>query len=155
MEDSAIGALQYPQHQHMIAGDIRVRQDGTFQMYLNFLDKWESSLLQDIDVKYPICQIITELSQGNFLIAMDRSSGSNSMSFGWKICTTQGHTLVQHADNESIITRIQQQKDYLYDYPFNTLASDWDIIAQIVTVLNESKFNDDFEYLKGHQDRDK
>eukprot|EP00957_Ditylum_brightwellii_P095625 7285510-Ditylum_brightwellii.AAC.1 len=115
-----------------------------------------------------------ELSQDNFLIPTDGSSGSELVSFGWKICTIQGHMLAQHAgpalvqassfstrslwdsiNNESAITRIQQQKEYPYDYPFNTLASDWNIIAQIVALLNESNFNNDFEHVKGHQDKDK
>eukprot|EP00957_Ditylum_brightwellii_P069741 5296209-Ditylum_brightwellii.AAC.1 len=139
-----------------------------------------------------------ELRQGNFLIATDGLSGSDSMSFGWKFYTMQGHTLIQHAgpvfgqtslfqseaygilsvllflyyaneyvqnntclsfwiylNNASVITIIQQQKDYPYNYPFNILASDWGIIAQIVALLNESKFNDEFEHVKGHQDKDK
>eukprot|EP00957_Ditylum_brightwellii_P182132 13876673-Ditylum_brightwellii.AAC.1 len=58
-----------------------------------------------------------------------------------------------YLDNESAITRIQQQKDYPYNHPFNTLPSDWDIIAQIVAVPNEGKFNDKFEHVKGHQDK--
>eukprot|EP00957_Ditylum_brightwellii_P064187 4869990-Ditylum_brightwellii.AAC.1 len=37
-----------------IVEDIKLQQDGTFQMYLNFLDEWESSLLQYVDVKYPL-----------------------------------------------------------------------------------------------------
>eukprot|EP00957_Ditylum_brightwellii_P158662 12076547-Ditylum_brightwellii.AAC.2 len=79
-----------------LARDIKVQQDGTFQMYLELLDKWESSLLQNVDVKYLIHQVIMELGQGNFLIITDGSSGSDSMPFGWKMCTLQGQTLVQH-----------------------------------------------------------
>eukprot|EP00957_Ditylum_brightwellii_P015534 1171269-Ditylum_brightwellii.AAC.1 len=71
---------------HGIVGDIKVCQDSTFQTYLDFLDKWESRLLQNIGVKYPIHKIILRFSQEKFLIATDGSSGSDAMSFGWKIC---------------------------------------------------------------------
>eukprot|EP00957_Ditylum_brightwellii_P116404 8879033-Ditylum_brightwellii.AAC.1 len=38
-----------------------------------------------------------ELGQSNFIIATDRSSGTDSMSFGWKIYTQQVKMLVQHS----------------------------------------------------------
>eukprot|EP00957_Ditylum_brightwellii_P104021 7925345-Ditylum_brightwellii.AAC.1 len=108
-----------------------------------------------------------ELGQSNFIIATNRLSGTDSMSFGWKICMQQGKAFIQHSgptfgqtslfrsevyrilsvllflyyakeyaqddkclnfqsylDNESVITIMHQQKDYPYDYSFNTLASD-------------------------------
>eukprot|EP00957_Ditylum_brightwellii_P208643 15358343-Ditylum_brightwellii.AAC.1 len=80
-----------------IVDDNDVKQDDTFQMHLDFLDELESSLLQNVDVQYLIHQVIMELGQSNFIIAIDRSSGTDSMSFSWKICTQQGKTLVQHS----------------------------------------------------------
>eukprot|EP00957_Ditylum_brightwellii_P206279 15347675-Ditylum_brightwellii.AAC.1 len=50
---------------------------------------------------------------------------------------------------------MHQQKEYLYNYSFNTLSSDWDIIPQIVAVFNKSNFKDAYEHAKGHQDKDK
>eukprot|EP00957_Ditylum_brightwellii_P186215 14176547-Ditylum_brightwellii.AAC.1 len=110
-----------------------------------------------------------ELGQSNFIIATGGSSGTDSMSFGWKIYMQQRKMLVQYSgpafgqtslfrlylDNETVITRVHQQKDYPYNYPFNTLASNWDVIAQVVVVLNKTNFNEDFQHVKGHQDKDK
>eukprot|EP00957_Ditylum_brightwellii_P007521 568596-Ditylum_brightwellii.AAC.1 len=52
-----------PAHIHTTDG--MVQQDGTFWMYLDFLEDWES--------------------KEAFIITTDGSSGDKSMSFGWKI----------------------------------------------------------------------
>eukprot|EP00957_Ditylum_brightwellii_P172399 13124854-Ditylum_brightwellii.AAC.1 len=140
MEVSVIGFLHHHLHQ------LRLKQNMTWSCGNN---KWESSLLQNVDVQYPIHQMIMELGQSNFIITTDGSPGTDSMSFSWKICTQQGKILEYgqddnclnfrlYLDDESVITRIHQQEDWPYDCPFNTLASGWDIIAQIVAVLNKS-----------------
>eukprot|EP00957_Ditylum_brightwellii_P083496 6347749-Ditylum_brightwellii.AAC.1 len=91
------------------------------------------------------------------------------MSFGWKICTSNGDIIAEHVgpafgqassfraegygvlsplsffrrameytastktltcqlylDSKGVITRIQQQQSYPYNYSFNTLTPDWD-----------------------------
>eukprot|EP00957_Ditylum_brightwellii_P140924 10734562-Ditylum_brightwellii.AAC.1 len=41
-----------------VVDDVQVQQDGTIQMYLDFLDDWESSLLQNVYMLYPMHEIL-------------------------------------------------------------------------------------------------
>eukprot|EP00957_Ditylum_brightwellii_P077786 5911155-Ditylum_brightwellii.AAC.1 len=51
-----------------------------------------------------------------------------------------------------VIKQIHKQQSYEYDYSFHTLDPDWDIIAQICSVLQSSSIEDEFIHVKGHQD---
>eukprot|EP00957_Ditylum_brightwellii_P161789 12318404-Ditylum_brightwellii.AAC.1 len=73
-----------------VVGNVQVQQDGTFQMYLDFFEDWESSLLQNVDMLHLIHEIFDTLGKEAFIIATDGSSGDTSISFGWKICDHEG-----------------------------------------------------------------
>eukprot|EP00957_Ditylum_brightwellii_P074989 5698917-Ditylum_brightwellii.AAC.1 len=59
-----------------------------------------------------------------------------------------------HIDNKGIVKRINNQMLYLYDYPFNTLSPDWDLIAQAATSLQQHGPNMSIKHVKSHQDDD-
>eukprot|EP00957_Ditylum_brightwellii_P036951 2796951-Ditylum_brightwellii.AAC.1 len=153
-----------------VVGNVQVQQDGTFQLYLDFLEDWKSSLLQIVNTLQLIHKIFDTMGEEAFIIATDGSSGDTSMAFGWKNFDHEEKTLVQHAgpafgqessfqyetyDNENVMTWIKTQQQYPYDYSFNTLTPDWDIIAQTVAVLQRSDISGEFEHVKGHQDKDR
>eukprot|EP00957_Ditylum_brightwellii_P080959 6158506-Ditylum_brightwellii.AAC.1 len=73
-----------------VVGNVQVQQDGTFQMYLDFLEDWESSLLHNLDMLHPTHEIFDTLGEEAFIIATDRTSGDTLMSFGWSICDCKG-----------------------------------------------------------------
>eukprot|EP00957_Ditylum_brightwellii_P206667 15349422-Ditylum_brightwellii.AAC.1 len=78
-------------------GDDQVQQDGTFQMYLDIPEDWESSLLQNVHTLQPLCKIFDTMGEEAFITSTDDSSGYTLMSFGWKISDSEGKMLVQHA----------------------------------------------------------
>eukprot|EP00957_Ditylum_brightwellii_P178868 13624578-Ditylum_brightwellii.AAC.1 len=80
-----------------VVGNVQIQQDGTFQMSLDFLEDWESSLLQNVNTLHPIHEIFAAIGEKVFIIATDESSGDTLMSFGWKISDHKGTMLVQHA----------------------------------------------------------
>eukprot|EP00957_Ditylum_brightwellii_P096529 7351144-Ditylum_brightwellii.AAC.1 len=53
-----------------------------------------------------------------------------------------------YLDNESIIMQIKKQQQYPYNYSFNALTPDWDVIAQIVAVLCRSDIRGEIEHVK-------
>eukprot|EP00957_Ditylum_brightwellii_P073859 5611907-Ditylum_brightwellii.AAC.1 len=159
-----------------VVGDAQVQQDGTFQTYLDFLDDWESSLLQNVDMLYPIHEIFDTLDEEAFIIATDGSSGglafgqaSSFQSEAYGILSVllflhYANKYVQYKeqvgfklylDNESIIAWIKKQQQYPYNYSFNALTPDWDVIAQIVAARCRSDIRGEFEHVKGHQDKEK
>eukprot|EP00957_Ditylum_brightwellii_P195156 14869318-Ditylum_brightwellii.AAC.1 len=105
-----------------------------------------------------------------FVVVTDGLVGEVDMSFGWKMSTLEGETIVEHAgpafgqassfqvkgygvlsaitkwkgqlylDNKGVITQIQQQRSYPHDYSFNTLSLDWDVIAQISKILSKGNW---------------
>eukprot|EP00957_Ditylum_brightwellii_P052979 4016789-Ditylum_brightwellii.AAC.1 len=58
-----------------------------------------------------------------------------------------------YLDNKGVITQIQQQQSYPYNYSFNTLTPDWDVIAQISNILDIVNFTPKIQYIQGHQDK--
>ena len=40
-----------------------------------------------------------------------------------------------HIDNKGIVKRINNQKSYPHDHPYNTLSPNWDLIAQAAITL--------------------
>eukprot|EP00957_Ditylum_brightwellii_P075957 5774115-Ditylum_brightwellii.AAC.1 len=69
-----------PAHIHTTDG--MVQQDGTFQMYLDFLEDWESSLLHNVNMLHPIHENFDTMDDEAFIITTDGSSGDTLMSFG-------------------------------------------------------------------------
>eukprot|EP00957_Ditylum_brightwellii_P126676 9655477-Ditylum_brightwellii.AAC.1 len=49
--------------------------------------------------------------------------------------TTTQYKVDIHIDNKGIVKRINNQRSYPHDYPYNTLSPDWDLIAQAATAL--------------------
>eukprot|EP00957_Ditylum_brightwellii_P143634 10943510-Ditylum_brightwellii.AAC.1 len=62
-------------------------------MYLEFLEDWESSLLQNINTLHLVTEIFDIMGEKAFIIATDGSSGDMSMSFGQEISDCKGKTL--------------------------------------------------------------
>eukprot|EP00957_Ditylum_brightwellii_P046441 3525013-Ditylum_brightwellii.AAC.1 len=57
-----------------------------------------TELLSDVDMIYSSYKLKEMLEKGKMLLATDGSAGDDIMSFVWKICNTEGQTLIQHAD---------------------------------------------------------
>eukprot|EP00957_Ditylum_brightwellii_P169962 12936917-Ditylum_brightwellii.AAC.1 len=57
-----------------------------------------------------------------------------------------------YADNEGLISCDNSQLSYKWDYPSNTLESDWDVVNQIAPTLKTSEGRYSVEHIKGHQD---
>eukprot|EP00957_Ditylum_brightwellii_P011703 884183-Ditylum_brightwellii.AAC.1 len=60
-----------------------------------------------------------------------------------------------YLDNKGVITRIKKQQTHSNDYSFNTLTPDWDVIAQISSILDTGNFLPIIQHIKGHQDKHK
>eukprot|EP00957_Ditylum_brightwellii_P167731 12769114-Ditylum_brightwellii.AAC.1 len=122
---------------------------------------------------YSSYKVVDIMQHGSILIATDGSTSNNTMSFTWKICDSQGKTLVYHAgpafeyvrykkqigatiylDSEGVIKRIPQQKSYSHDYLFHTIDPDWNVFAQICKVLGSITVSNKFIHIKSHQDDD-
>eukprot|EP00957_Ditylum_brightwellii_P073615 5593921-Ditylum_brightwellii.AAC.1 len=58
----------------------------------------------------------------------------------------------QLQDNEGIVKRINKQLTYTYDYPFNTLKPDWDMVAQAAHTLKPYVDTLTITHIKSHQD---
>eukprot|EP00957_Ditylum_brightwellii_P137866 10511392-Ditylum_brightwellii.AAC.1 len=76
-----------------VVSNVQVQQDDTFQMHLDFLEVWESSLLQNVNTVHPIHKIFDTISEESFIITTDGSSGDMLMSFGWKTSDREGKAL--------------------------------------------------------------
>eukprot|EP00957_Ditylum_brightwellii_P109540 8354198-Ditylum_brightwellii.AAC.1 len=48
---------------------------------------------------------------------------------------TPACNICTYIDNKGVVTRTNNQIEYDYDYPYNTLESDWEIIAQLAKYL--------------------
>eukprot|EP00957_Ditylum_brightwellii_P134923 10287226-Ditylum_brightwellii.AAC.1 len=60
-----------------------------------------------------------------------------------------------HINNKGIVKQMKDQISYSHDYPFNTLESDWDIIAQVAVTLCSYRSRLTMFHVKSHQDNDK
>eukprot|EP00957_Ditylum_brightwellii_P209472 15361903-Ditylum_brightwellii.AAC.1 len=80
-----------------VVGNVPVTRNGTFQGHLDLLAEWENTLLDEIDMIVSVNELFAKYKEEPFLIATDGSSGDDSMSFMWKICTRCGDPRVQHA----------------------------------------------------------
>eukprot|EP00957_Ditylum_brightwellii_P055287 4190335-Ditylum_brightwellii.AAC.1 len=58
----------------------------------------------------------------------------------------------QLQDNKGIVKRINDQLTYTSDYPFNTLETDWDIVAQAAHTLKAYVDTLTITQIKSHQD---
>eukprot|EP00957_Ditylum_brightwellii_P212257 15367141-Ditylum_brightwellii.AAC.1 len=54
--------------------------------------------------------------------------------------------------NKEIVKRINDQLTYTYDYPFNTLKPDWDVVAQVPDTLTQYIGILTITHVKSHQD---
>eukprot|EP00957_Ditylum_brightwellii_P074625 5670846-Ditylum_brightwellii.AAC.1 len=76
-------------------------QISMFNTYLNTLDYWESSLLDNITMYQPIHTIVQHWSQGStkLVITSDRSASEddNIMTFAWKMVTPSEEPLAEHS----------------------------------------------------------
>eukprot|EP00957_Ditylum_brightwellii_P200427 15279826-Ditylum_brightwellii.AAC.1 len=110
------------------------------------------------------------MEQSENIVVTNGSVGEIDKSFGWKICTSNGDIITEHAeytastkqltgqlylDNKGVITRIQQQQSYPHNYSFDTLTPDWDVIAQISNILDTGNFTPKIQHIQGHQDKHK
>eukprot|EP00957_Ditylum_brightwellii_P138154 10531558-Ditylum_brightwellii.AAC.1 len=57
-----------------------------------------------------------------------------------------------YIDDKGLITCANNQIKYAFDYPFNTLEPDWDVIAQCAEHLCIYESNLKISYVKSHQD---
>eukprot|EP00957_Ditylum_brightwellii_P151426 11532025-Ditylum_brightwellii.AAC.1 len=55
-------------------------------------------------------------------------------------------------DNKGVVTRANNQIEYKYDFPYNTLEPDWDVIVQSAKYLQGIGFKLKIEHVKSHQD---
>eukprot|EP00957_Ditylum_brightwellii_P088341 6728938-Ditylum_brightwellii.AAC.1 len=115
-----------------------------------------------------LCGEPTELGFRSKLIIMrpDGSNDDNTMMLGWKIVTHNSKLLIECARSEFVqaalflskgyglfsIKHITQQMQHPFEYNYDALEPDWDIIAKALDTLKS--FNDmvNIYYLKGHQD---
>jgi hypothetical protein len=65
---------------------------------------------------------------------------------------TDSFTMKLVTDNKGLLIRCQQRKQYPDSFPTATLASDWDVVEQIVSLLRQSSINPFFGHVLGHQD---
>eukprot|EP00957_Ditylum_brightwellii_P054046 4094032-Ditylum_brightwellii.AAC.1 len=101
------------------------------------------------------------------LVASDGSASEqeNTMSFGWVISLLDLMTLATHSgpafehassfcaeDNKGVITRATNQIEYEYDYLYNTLEPNWDIIAQLAEYLQTLGPKLKIAHVQSHQD---
>eukprot|EP00957_Ditylum_brightwellii_P036949 2796870-Ditylum_brightwellii.AAC.1 len=59
-----------------------------------------------------------------------------------------------YTDNKGVVTRTNNQAEYKYDYPYNTLDPDWDITTWLAEYLQMFGSNLKIEHYKSHQDDD-
>ena len=61
------------------------------------------------------------------------------------------------SDSKSMIQVIHKHKGYAKIFPNATMASEWDVIAEILTTMKAltNEFTPELSHVKGHQDRDK
>eukprot|EP00957_Ditylum_brightwellii_P205536 15344294-Ditylum_brightwellii.AAC.1 len=57
-----------------------------------------------------------------------------------------------YTDNKEVVTGTNNQIQYEYDYPYNTLEPDWDFIAQLAEYLQALGSKLKIEHVKSHQD---
>eukprot|EP00957_Ditylum_brightwellii_P120019 9159340-Ditylum_brightwellii.AAC.1 len=57
-----------------------------------------------------------------------------------------------YINNEGVIKIYKMQKDYNYDYPYNTLKPDWDVVVQAIEAIVSFKDKVTVSHTKGHQD---
>eukprot|EP00957_Ditylum_brightwellii_P122682 9356118-Ditylum_brightwellii.AAC.1 len=61
------------------------------------------------------------------------------------------HCFVQK-DNKGVVTRANNQTEYKFDFPYNTLKPDWDVIAESAKYLQGLGSKLKIEHVKSHQD---
>eukprot|EP00957_Ditylum_brightwellii_P209353 15361312-Ditylum_brightwellii.AAC.1 len=104
-------------------------------------------------------------------LVSDGAGKDESMLFGWSLRDDHNGILAEcagpaylpfmqrhkwiiegYADNEGLIKRVKQQVTYNYNYPSNTLDSDWDLLKQIATTMQTMEPIPKVSHVKGHQD---
>ena len=75
--------------------------DGTFQNFVLALDMWEASLLDNIKYPTDIFTAMEKMVQSEFIVVTNGSIGEIDISFGWKICTSNGDIIAEHASPAS------------------------------------------------------
>jgi hypothetical protein len=177
----------------------------SFSDYIQNLLAWPKDLLQHMELRespYFLLQHLREcLTKTNardswqLLFISDGSATKQTMSFGWKLVSSDETTLavnrgpawgppgsfraeaygmlsavlcVQHimlycnatdsftmklvTDNKGLLICCQQRMQYPDSFPTATLASDWDVVEQIVSLLRQTSINPFFGHVLGHQD---
>eukprot|EP00957_Ditylum_brightwellii_P122105 9312284-Ditylum_brightwellii.AAC.1 len=61
------------------------------------LDKWEASLLDNVKCPTDIFTAMKKMEQSEFLVVTNGSVGEIDLSFGWKISTSNGEIIAEHA----------------------------------------------------------
>ena len=59
------------------------------------------------------------------------------------------------SDNQELINRMNNHKDYEFPFPNETTKSEFDITEQIFRTTKAYNITADYEWVKGHQDRNK
>eukprot|EP00957_Ditylum_brightwellii_P175036 13326611-Ditylum_brightwellii.AAC.1 len=115
---------------------------------------------ESMSYEWKICTMNEEViatnagpAPGNLLSFLSKSYGVLSAICCVKHAAKYTNTLLTFEfniflDNESVIKRVQKQAQYTYDYSFNTLAPDWDVIAQICQEMKTINFKITFKHIK-------